>query len=241
MPRLRQFPLAIERDADKRNCLGPAPSLRSERMKRALVGSTGFVGGNLLRQLEFDALFHSKNSEELRGQDCEELWFAGLPATKWAANREPESDLAKIEAIQRTLSELRCGHFVLISTIDVYNDQEPYGRHRRDFEGFVRQRFPEHTILRLPGLFGKGLKKNVLFDLLTGNRVDQVHEGDAYQWYDLADLVADIDVVRQARVAEADLFTEPLDNRRILELFPERQVCEQDRQPRRDDFRSPLG
>ena len=34
----------------------------------ALIGYTGFVGGNLHRQHAFDALFNSKNIEEIRGR-----------------------------------------------------------------------------------------------------------------------------------------------------------------------------
>ena len=64
-------------------------------------------------------------------------------------------------------------HFVLISTIDVYcnkigvdedskiniNKLDHYGYNRHDFEQFVISLFRRSYIIRLPMLFGHGLKR----------------------------------------------------------------------------------
>jgi hypothetical protein len=42
-----------------------------------------------------------------------------------------------------------------------------YGRHRLAFEDFVKANFTNVTIIRLPGLFGEGLKKNFIYDILN--------------------------------------------------------------------------
>ena len=43
-----------------------------------------------------------------------------------------------------------------------------YGRNRARLESWVRATFPEsHLVVRLPGIFGPGMKKNIIFDLVT--------------------------------------------------------------------------
>ncbi len=97
------------------------------------------------------------------------------------ANRAPERDAAQIAGLIAQLGRARADHFVLISTIAVLEDfaggddegtqafQQTlaYGRHRRMLEAFVEQHFPHHLIVRLPALFGPGLVKNFIFDLMN--------------------------------------------------------------------------
>ena len=147
---------------------------------KALVGYTGFVGSNLYASGEFDAGFNSKNIQEAFGLEPELLVYAGLRAEKYLANRFPQKDLALIEEAERNLERIRPEKLVLISTVDVYPDPvevdedtlirpeglSPYGADRFLLEEWVRGNFPEALIVRLPGLFGKNLKKNFLYDYL---------------------------------------------------------------------------
>ncbi len=43
----------------------------------ALIGHTGFVGGNLLRQHGFGACFNTSNIETIGGRDFDALVFSG--------------------------------------------------------------------------------------------------------------------------------------------------------------------
>ena len=45
------------------------------------------------------------------------------------------------------------------------------------FEDFCVRTFAGCVVVRLPGLFGEGLKKNVLYDLLNDNRLDRDQPG----------------------------------------------------------------
>ena len=38
------------------------------------------------------------------------------------------------------------------------------------------------SVLRLPGMFGRGLKKNVIFDLRNRHRLEHIDERACYQW-----------------------------------------------------------
>ena len=153
----------------------------------ALIGYTGFIGGNILNQERFDRLYNSKNIEDIRGQEFDLIVCAGAPGVQWLANKEPDKDYESIKRLMNNLEKVKTKEFVLISTILVYSnpsvvdedtpidigDLLPYGRHRRILEEFAESRFGA-TIMRLPGLFGKGLGKNIIYDLLHNNRIDDI-------------------------------------------------------------------
>ena len=88
--------------------------------RTALIGYTGFVGGNLNNQYKFTDLYNSKNFQEMKEQEYDIVVCAGVSAVKWMANKEPEKDLASIKALEKILKTIRAKRFILISTIDVY-------------------------------------------------------------------------------------------------------------------------
>ena len=146
-----------------------------------LIGHTGFVGGALLRQTRFAACFNSANIAAIAGQRFGTLVCAAAPGSMIEANRAPERDAAQINALIARLEQVQAERFVLISSIAVLADfaggddegtgafqhDLAYGRHRRALEAFVEERFPGSLIIRLPALFGHGLRKNFLFDLMN--------------------------------------------------------------------------
>lgn len=175
-------------------------------MKNALIGFSGFVGGTLLRQSHFEALYRSTNIHEIAGEQFDTVVCAGAPAQKWVANRDPQADLTKIHGLMDHLRSMRCNTLVLISTVDVFknpvgvNEDSPveeeglhaYGLHRRYLEKFVQQHFPQHLIVRLPGLVGPGLRKNVIFDLHNANQLHAIESRSRFQFYPMVNLWADI-------------------------------------------------
>lgn len=173
----------------------------------ALIGSTGFVGSHLIRE-DMD-VYTSKTIQSIRGKTYDTVYCAGVPAEKWKANNEPDADKATIAGLMVNLEQMKCRRFVLISTVDVYDasfpqDEEPdccpnayanhpYGVHRRELELWAQRTFPDVYIFRLPALFGHGLKKNALYDLLHQNRVEFLRSHWSFQWYWLGWLAADIE------------------------------------------------
>lgn len=57
----------------------------------------------------------------------------------------------------------------------------------------ITQMIPQVAIVRLPGIFGPGLKKNVIYDLIHDNNLRQVHPGGVFHYYDLRRFSDDID------------------------------------------------
>lgn len=181
-------------------------------MTTALIGYTGFVGSNLAAQGRYDAFFNTKNIDDIRGRRFDLIVSAGVSAVKWLANKEPENDRAGIAELTRRLETVTAREFVLISTIDVYPSPvvgvdedsaidrarcEPYGGHRLDLEAWVRDRFPLVRVIRLPGLFGPGLKKNFIYDELYGKPTGGFHPDAAFQMYDLTRIGRDVETARE--------------------------------------------
>lgn len=50
--------------------------------------------------------------------------------------------------------------------IDI-EEVQPYGKNRLYLENWVASNFDDYLIVRLPGLFGKNIKKNFIFDLIS--------------------------------------------------------------------------
>ncbi len=172
----------------------------------ALIGATGFVGSTLLKQASFKHCYNTKNIGQIRGKSFDVVVCAGAPAQKWIANRAPEADLKNIEALIEELKTVRCKSFILISTVDVFAAPDgvdegspveeeglnPYGLHRRRLEKFVESQFSNHLIVRLPGLVGPGLRKNVIFDFLNTNNLHAVESRGVFQFYPMVNLWYDI-------------------------------------------------
>lgn len=192
-------------------------------MRRCLIGHTGFVGGNLLRLAPFDACYNSKNIQDIRGQTFDLIVCAGAPGAKWKANRDPQTDWASLRLLMDSLAEASATSVVLISSIDVYpvvlevyesspiapDQATPYGRHRKLLEDFVSARF-QTTVLRLPGLFGPDLRKNVIYDLINDNCVDAIDPASIFQFYNVERLWEDIQAAARHGISLLNVATEPI-------------------------------
>ena len=149
--------------------------------ERVLVGSTGFVGGNLMAKGRFTKAYHSTDIAQGFGAQNDLVVYAGVPAAMFLANRDPEADLAVMRAARKNLRRLAPKKLVLVSSICVYADSRgkteadaptleglaAYGANRLRLENWVREDRPDALIVRLPALYGLGLKKNFLYDLHT--------------------------------------------------------------------------
>ena len=195
----------------------------------ALVGHTGFVGGNLAAQRPFEACFNSKNVEEIAGRSFDLLAISAMPAAMWIANQNPDADRAVLDRLTSCLRQVRAERVVVLSTVAVYPTpinvdedtpidsavQTAYGRHRLMLEQFAAEQFPRSLAVRLPGLFGPGLKKNAIYDLLHDNELHKVNAASVYQFYNLDRLWNDIATALDAGLQRVNVATEPLSVREV--------------------------
>lgn len=200
-------------------------------MHKTLIGHTGFVGSNLLNQTTFDTTFNSKNIAESAGLATDLLVVSGAPAVKWWANQNGEADGENIQKLIASVTQIQCKKVVLISTIDVYETTagqdetqepspvQPYGLHRLQLERALQAHFSDVTVVRLPGLFGQGLKKNVIYDLAHDNQVAAVNRASVFQWYDLSRLWSDINIALSHGLKVVNLFPAPLETDTLVAKF----------------------
>lgn len=148
---------------------------------QAILGATGFVGSTLQRALPGAQGFNSRTVSQAHGRRFDRLFCAAAPGSMFEANRDAERDAARIEGLIHSLRQIQADQFILISTIAVlerfdggdteadsrYQQETPYGVHRRRLELACQEHFPRCLVVRLPALFGTGLAKNFLFDLLN--------------------------------------------------------------------------
>lgn len=197
-----------------------------------LIGHTGFLGQALLRQgFKADILINSKNLGTLNTDQVFNWVIIAAPsAEKWKANLNPEEDRKSVQSIIDKVFLIKAKKIILISTIDVYADTSldldeeddplselatPYGYHRGLLENSVLQKNDHYTtsfVFRLPALFGEGLKKNALYDLLNRNNIDKINCSNSYKWYNVDRIYKDIlyNVAKQ---------------RNIVNFFPFRHHC----------------
>ncbi|MGA2183633.1 MAG: NAD(P)-dependent oxidoreductase [Bryobacteraceae bacterium] len=202
-------------------------------MRTALIGHTGFIGSNLARQFAFDECYNSKNIGGIRGREFDLLISAGVSAVKWWANQNPAEDRARIDSLLTDLGQVRARRVVVLSTVDVYPinsgvdesfnchswPNHAYGVNRLHFEDAMRDRFGETTIVRIAGVFGPGLKKNVIYDLLHDNCLDMIHPDSSFQYYNVSRLWRDLRRLEGTRIRLINFVTEPIATRDIIDRF----------------------
>ncbi len=188
----------------------------------ALIGYTGFVGGNILKQKKFDHLYNSKNIEDIQGRYFDLIVCSGAYGVKWEANKNPEKDSDSIEKLVYNLEKVKTKKFILISTVDIYptpsnvdedttieiNELLPYGKHRRILELFAESIFTT-TIIRLPTIFGIGLRKNIIFDFINKSYTN-INQNSVLQLYALSNIWDDICNAIIYNLKVINMATEPI-------------------------------
>lgn len=177
-----------------------------------------------MKQASFQSLYRSTTIGDIDGGCFDTVVCAAAPAQKWIANREPAADRQNIDGLIAHLATVACKTFILISTVDVFgnpvgvDEDSPvdetglhaYGLHRRMLEKFVQSHFSNHLIVRLPGLVGPGLRKNVIFDFLNENNLQAIDSRGIFQFYPITNLWYDIQTALHAGLKLVHLTTEPI-------------------------------
>lgn len=158
-----------------------------------ILGGRGFVGSAYARLLQARGLPHTvitrDNYNTLRGSSCDVLINANGNSKKFLATREPLNEFDQsVRSVAASLEDFRCGTYVMLSSGDVYPDQSSpavtdedqvidptrqsrYGLHKSLAEQLVRGAAQKWLVLRMGGFVGPGLKKNAIYDMLTGGPV----------------------------------------------------------------------
>jgi nucleoside-diphosphate-sugar epimerase len=153
-----------------------------------IVGGKGLTGSAIVKQLQNLSLnfqiIQKENKESFFGKSCDVLIFANGNSIKYKANQDPFFDFnATLTSIAEYIHKIKFKKFILLSTVDVYNNKsnfdetkedteidfkklDTYGFHKYITEKYVMHFCNNYLIFRLPGLVGRGLKKNPAFDYI---------------------------------------------------------------------------
>jgi len=172
--------------------------------------------------------------EELNGSDrpvgCETLIIAAPSAEKWRANASPVEDLTATQRlVEKITQRFRPSRVLLFSTIDVYGTEfganensepkptTPYGENRKFFASQIQSTFLNTTVVRLPGLYGFGLKKNLLFDILNSRweATDRFNPNSLFQWAEVRWAIRVAKVFLEQGLMVRNLAVEPI---RVIDL-----------------------
>ena len=197
-------------------------------MKTALIGYTGFVGSNLAAATEFTDVYNTANVGGIRGRTYDLVVSAAGRADSHRINEHGDADRAEIEDYVALLSTVRAARLVVVSTVCIYpgggspdettplsaEGLTPYGANRLYMEQTLAARFATLAV-RLPQLYGNGLKKGIIYDLLNDYRISYIRPEGRFQYYDVRRLWADTQLALQAGLTTLNLATPSLRNAHV--------------------------
>jgi nucleoside-diphosphate-sugar epimerase len=207
------------------------PAINSDRsttVRTALIGYTGFVGSNIAAAHDFTDCYNTANISDIRGRSYDLVVSAATRADSHRINQNGPADLAEIDDYIAVLSRVHTAQLVLISTVCIYpggtspdestpldaDRLTPYGANRLHMEKTLSERF-NTLALRLPQLYGIGLKKGIVYDLLNDYRIEFIRPEGRFQYYDLRRLWSDTERALQAGLQTLNIATPSLTSARM--------------------------
>ena len=186
----------------------------------AVVGN-GLIGKRLQKFVNATHVFGSKQLLDLPLHEYDTVYVAAPSGNRIWASQNPGFDQASTGLLIRNLITTRCNRMVLISTGDTQvKPDSGYGKNRLELENAVRGRFKNHYIIRLPGLIGNDITKNILYDIKHKTEwVSKINGAIKQQWYPLDDLEYDIPKIINGDERIVNLGSEPILNQNIVNQF----------------------
>ncbi len=179
--------------------------------KAIILGGSGFIGSALCAEAAKrgweTVIVNHADYAQCAGMSCDVLINANGNSKKYIADRDANLDFdLSVRSVSLSLHDIQAKLYVYLSSIDVYsntsnpacNHEEsiiaperlsPYGFHKFLAEQLVRRHAKSWLIMRMGGFVGPGLKKNSIYDLLTGKPL-RVHPDSRYQYLDTATMAA---------------------------------------------------
>lgn len=157
-----------------------------------LIGGNGFVGSAYARLFTKLGLAYRvitrDNAADFYGTSCDVLINANGNSKKYLADKQPLDDFdASVRSVAKTIEVFNPEYYVHLSTGDVYSEttldksderrvldpssMSRYGLHKYMSEMLVQGTQKRWLIVRMGGFVGPGLKKNAIFDLMSGDPI----------------------------------------------------------------------
>lgn len=141
-------------------------------MMLGIIGSNGFLGKNIVRNLEKEHSLRSITRDNFDWKTNRDIYYDAIinaagQSKKYIAETDPVSDLRNnVELIYHINNKYKFKKLIHISSIDVHK-QGIYSLHKKMAENVVRELISNYTILQCGAIIGPGLKKGVVYDILN--------------------------------------------------------------------------
>jgi len=147
-------------------------------IKTALIGASGFVGRafeHVLRKSGTHQVVSVTRAsfDDLSKEEYDLIIHTAMPSKRWWAMNHPLDDFdATVGLTAKILYQWKFKKLLLVSSVSARIQLDhPYGRHKYLAEELVLKQTANHLVCRLGGLYGAGLDKGVIFDMMQGNQV----------------------------------------------------------------------
>ena len=186
----------------------------------AVVGN-GLIGKRLQEFVKATHVFNSFQLFDLHLEQYDTIYVAAPSGNRIWASQNPHTDQASTGLLIRNLLVTKCDRIVLISTGDTQaKPNTGYGKNRLELENAIRGRFENHYVIRLPGLIGNDITKNILYDIKHKTEwVSAINGAVKQQWYPLDDLEHDVPKIINGDERVVNLVSEPILNQNIVNQF----------------------
>lgn len=199
----------------------------SDMPRCLIIGARGFIGSALAaeavrRGCEVGAITR-ENYADFQGRETDWLIHAGGNSRKYLDEQDPARGFEEnVAGVAAALRDFRFRRFILISSGAVYpreddparngeetvlgpNQPTRYGFHKWLAELLAQYSAPGRLIFRVGGCVGPGLRKNALYDLLSGGPFF-VHPDSEFQYLDTRDLAAAVFGILAAGAPDGSIF-----------------------------------
>jgi nucleoside-diphosphate-sugar epimerase len=140
-----------------------------------VIGGDGFVGFSVCSELKKKTNFVKitrDNYSNYKNKEFKIIINAAMPSKRFWAKNNPELDYAEtVTKTKNILSDFKFDKIVHISSVSARCQfNTTYGKNKKISEDLVTQT-ENHLVVRLGPMFGTGLTKGVLMDMLNNSKV----------------------------------------------------------------------
>ena len=159
-------------------------------MNIALIGYKGFVGSAIFKKIKAVGIDRN-NYERMKENEYDIIINCAMPSKRfWALNNPLDDFKATVGLTADIFYNWRYKKLIQISSVSARCQLDhPYGVNKSAAESIVLSN-KNNLVLRLGALFGEGLDKGVIFDMLNGNEIFVL--GESRYNYISTEKVADI-------------------------------------------------
>jgi len=170
-----------------------------------IVIGEGYIGKFIKKKFNIKKSCNSKNFKIIQNKKFNYIYLAAPGSKRYLANRYPKKDKKNIFQLISVLKKVKCKKIICLSTIDTYSNlnsfesstiKKPalssYGLNRLILTEFIKKKFKNYLIIKLPSLFGVNNKKGFFTDLLKYKKIIHYNSSTHLQWYYLPNLFKDI-------------------------------------------------